>query len=135
MEEILLKFRQLPRSHHAVRQNHEWCQHLPVAVFCCVKVQHEVDEGPFQSRARPCEKGEPRTGHFRSPGQIDYPEHLPELPVRKGIKAELRLFPPLAYNQVGRFILPDGHALMGHVGQGIQDLVQLLLNLFDPVIV
>src|SRR5215467_10519645 len=62
LEEIFLELRQLACTEEALRVGHKRRNDFPIAVFLCMNVQHEVDEGAFDSRSCTGKKWEAGTG-------------------------------------------------------------------------
>ena len=53
--DVVLELGQLPRPDHDFTPHEKWRRDLDVAVLARVQVEHEVDQGPRESRAGPHE--------------------------------------------------------------------------------
>lgn len=77
--QFLFKFRQSAGAGHGLACDEERRENFRVAMFGGVQVQHEIDEGPFQSRAHAGQESEPSAGEFGRPGEIHEPQFFADV--------------------------------------------------------
>ena len=135
---VALELREVPGPRHGVAAHHVRGRHLAVAVLLAVEIHHERRQGPLQGGAGAGQDGEPRSRHLGPPLQIQDPQVLPELPVRPGLEARLRLLAVLGQDPEV-LLAALGDALVREVGDRQQvgsepglHVGQLLVQLVDP---
>ncbi len=139
-KQVLFEFRQLPCPGHALAVDQEGRKNLPVAMFGSVKVQHEIQQSPFQPGPQALIKSEPGSRDFCSPVEVQNIQRLANLPMRFGGEGEVRKLSPFAELRIVPLTLPDDDTLVGNVGnrqhkvlQGFLFFSQPGFQLFDPV--
>src|ERR1051326_289341 len=73
---VSLEFRQLRCSNHAVAPDHEWRANLKITVLAGVKVEHELNQRPFQFRSGAGKADEPASTQLAGTIQIEQSQFL-----------------------------------------------------------
>ena len=131
LEEVALELGQLARPGERLRGDEVGRDDLPVAPRA-VQVQHELDERPLEARPQVPVDGEARPGDPGPALEVEDAELGPEVPVRLRLEVEdaRRADPP--HLDVGRLVLPDGHARVGHVRHDEEEALDRRLHLLEP---
>src|SRR6185369_12937587 len=93
-EEVCFKLRELRSAEESVAVDDERRGRFEVTVFARVHVEHEIDQGAFETRARAVENRETRGCEPRRSFQIEYSETQTEIDVVLRCKTELGLRTP-----------------------------------------
>ena len=103
-------------------------QNLPIAMPCRVKIEHIVDEGPFESRAGPSQDRKPCAGNFRRTVEIQNAKRFAEIPMALGWCGQRGRGSPPSFFFVAARIFSDGNRNMRkirdaeiQIGQGLFD--------------
>src|SRR5947209_20084189 len=80
-----------------------------------MQVEHEIDQGPLELRARAHIDGEPRAGYFRGPVKVENPKIRPNVPMRLRFERKARRLPhpPDFHIVISR--TPCRHGLMRNI--------------------
>jgi len=122
LEQVFFEFRKLPCVRQAASVHNKWRQNLFIPVFGRMDIEHEVNEGPFQSR--PCPEIKRKTGarNFSGPFKIEYTQIFTDGPVRKGLKLKIRQVTDRFYQRILGAVRSDGHRFIGDIRQPHKDV-------------
>src|SRR5262245_20068805 len=118
LEQIGLEFRELSSAEERIRIDDDRRQHLQVAVFLRVEVEHEVDQRAFELRAKSAEDGEARARHLRRALLVEDAQSGAEVDVVLRLEAfgvEIARSSPAADFPVGRLVGADRNRLVRQV--------------------
>ena len=91
-------------------------------------VDEEVDERALHAGAHAAEQVEAGAGKLDAAVEVDHAELGAEVPVSLGLEVELARGAPAAHLGVVGVVLAVGHGLVGDVGDGGDEVEELLLN-------
>jgi hypothetical protein len=97
-------------------------------VLAGVDVKHEVGEGAFEACSLAEVDDEAGARDLCGAVEVEDAEGFAQLPVGFWGEVELWLFAPDFLFAVAVFVLADGNAVLGKVGQGLHDLAQTLIG-------
>src|SRR6056297_2986000 len=86
----------LTGSLHCVPVDHKRRKYLNETVLSDVKVEHEIDYGPLQSRSRPFIYAESGPGNLRSPLKIQYAQICAYVPMSLFFEIKNSRFSPFS---------------------------------------
>ena len=115
------------------RRDEEGEPDLLVAAFLRLHVEHELDERPLETGARPRQDREAGSAELRRAGQIEHPERGSQLVMRSGLEIEGPRGPGAPNLLVGLLVEADRHALVSQVGKLEQALLELLFGGTHPL--
>ena len=134
LEQIAGELGELTRPRQAGRIDHKGRQHFQVAEFPGVDVQHEVDQGPFQAGPRPRIEGEPCPGDLGGPFQVQNAQARAQVPVGTGLKVKVGFLAVDPDFDVLRGIGADRNAVVGEIGKGQLQALQMFLTGPQPFV-
>lgn len=94
-----------------------------------MRIEIEIDNRTLQPRAETLIEVEARAADLGGGFGVEDAEVAPEVPMRLRLEAELRRLAAAADFGVLAVVLPDGDARIRQVGDGEQDVLQLLFDL------
>ena len=96
-----------------------------------MKVEHEVDDGSFESCAHALVDGESCSGDLARSFEVEDIEIFAYIPVRLGLKAEFTRFAPLAELHIGCVVSAFLDLCVRNVRHSEQDVSEFFLDLSD----
>ncbi len=97
-------------------------------MLCGVQVEHEADEGAFETRSRAHVDGKTRTAELGGAFKVEDTEGFAEFPVRLGGESEAGNLAPFLDREVVVFRKPDGHFVAGEVGNAGEQLAKAVVE-------
>ena len=126
-ESVFLKFGQLTGTDHGSAVDHKRRENLGVAVFG-VGVQIEIDDGALQRGAEALVEMEAGAGDLGGRFRIQNIQSLADVPVGFRLKREFFWLSPAADLHIVAVIVAYRHTLVGHIGDGEQNLLLLVFQ-------
>src|SRR5687767_10812809 len=96
LKKLLLEFRKLTRAEQRVAIDDEGRQSFRIAMLRRVQVEHEIDQGAFQSRTYAVEDREPRAGNLGGALQVENAQRRSQIDVILRLEIEFRFCAPAA---------------------------------------
>jgi len=134
LEEVRGEFRKVAGPRQARFVGDERREDLSEAPFPGVDVEHEIDQGPFHPGGRGQGDREARPGDLGRPVEIEDPKARSEIPVGQRLEIELPGLAGPPDLDVARGVRPDGHGLVGQVGDIEEGRPDPLLQRLQPVL-
>ena len=103
--------------------------HLEVAALACL-LEEESLEGALQAGHLADVDGETGPGDFHTHVEVYEVELLAEVPVAQGVGRQFGYHAAFLDHHVVGSVLALGHVVVGHVGDGAQQVMELLLGVF-----
>jgi hypothetical protein len=109
---VLFELRQLARADHGIAVDEKRRKDFRVTVLARVQVEQEINQGPFQTRARALVENKSAAGNLRRSRKIQDTKLFANLPMCFRLKRKLRRFTPAFHLGIVRRILPHRDTFM-----------------------
>ena len=118
------------RANHRLILDQQRRVHLHIAMFGGVQIEHELADGPFQTRQRAFGHHKTRTGHAGGGFEIHQAERFADFKMLLGLEIECARRAETVQQHVAMLVRTHGHFIERRVGNGLQSLFQLGNNGF-----